>query len=43
MWSILRIFEITIFYFVVVICDLVHDVEAIFFLLETVTASGNLF
>ena len=38
-----RIFEIIIFYFVVVICDLVHDVETIFHLSYLLTTSGNLF
>ena len=31
------------FYFVVAICDLVHDVESIFHLSYVLTASGNLF
>ena len=35
--------EIFIFCFVVVICDLVHDVETIFHLSYVLTASGNLF
>ena len=35
--------EITIFCFVVPICDLVHDVETIFHLSYVLTASGNLF
>ena len=38
-----RIFEIIIFYFVVAICDLVHDVETIFLLYYLLTAYGNLF
>ena len=38
-----RIFEIIIFCFVVVICDLVHDVETIVHLSYVLTASGNLF
>ena len=38
-----RIFEIIIFCFVVAICDLVHDVEAIFHLSYGLTAPGNLF
>ena len=38
-----RIFEIIIFCFVVDICDLVHNVEAIFYLPLLLTASGNLF
>ena len=40
---ILCIFEIVIFCFVVAICDLVHDVGAIFHLSYVLTASGNLF
>ena len=36
-------FKIIIFYFVVAICDLVHDVETIFHLSYVLTASGNLF
>ena len=38
-----RIFEIINFCFVVYICDLVHDVDAIFHLPKLLTASGNLF
>ena len=38
-----RIFEIIIVCFVVAICKLVHDVEAIFHLSNVLTASGNLF
>ena len=38
-----RIFKIIIFYFVVAICDLVHDVETIFHISYVLTASGNLF
>ena len=38
-----RIFEITIFCFIVAICDLVHDVETIFRLSNVLTAPGNLF
>ena len=38
-----RIFKIIIFWFVVAICDLVHDVENIFHLSYVLTASGNLF
>ena len=38
-----RIFEIIIFCFVVAICDLVHDVEIIFYISYVLTASGNLF
>ena len=38
-----QIFEITMFYFVVAMCDLVHDVEAMFHLPELLTAFGNLF
>ena len=37
-----RIFEI-MFCFVVDICDLVHDVETIFYLSYVLTASGNYF
>ena len=36
-------FEIIIFCFVVAICDLVHDVETIFYLSYVLKASGNLF
>ena len=38
-----RIFEIIIFCFVVAICDLVHDVDAMYGVLYVLTASGNLF
>ena len=38
-----RIFEIIIFCFVVVTCDLVHDVKTIFHLSYVLKASGNLF
>ena len=37
------IFEIIIFCFAVAICDLVHDVETIFYLSYVLTASGYLF
>ena len=37
------IFETIICWFVVAICDLVHDVETIFHLSYVLTASGNLF
>ena len=36
-------FEITIFCFVVAICDLVHDMETIFHLSYVLKISGNLF
>ena len=36
------IFEIITFYFVVAICDLVHDVETIFHLSYMLTASGDM-
>ena len=38
-----RIFYIIIFCFVVAICDLLHDVETIFYLSNALTVSGNLF
>ena len=38
-----RIFETVIFCFAVAICDLVHNVEAIYGLPLVLTASGNLF
>ena len=38
-----RIFEIIIICFAVAICDLVHDVETIFYLSYMLTAYGNLF
>ena len=37
------IFEIKMFYFVVAMSDLVHNVEAIFHLPKLLTASGNIF
>ena len=39
----LQIFEIEFFWLVVAIFDLKHDAEAIYGLLELVTASGNLY
>ena len=39
----IRIFEIIIFCFVIAICDLVHNVEAIFGIPQVLTASENLF
>ena len=41
--DIFHIFEMIIFYFVVAICDLVHDVETIFHISYVLTASGNIF
>ena len=38
-----RTFKINVFHFVIAICDLVHDVEAIFHLPLLLTASGKLF
>ena len=38
-----RFSEIIIFCFVVAICDLAHDIEAIHGLCHLLTASGNLF
>ena len=38
-----RVFEVIIFCFVVAICDLVHDLEALFHIPLLLTASGNLF
>ena len=37
------IFKIIFFYFFVAICDLVHDVEALFHLPLPLTSCGNLF
>ena len=38
-----RFFEIIIFCFLVILCDVVHDVKTIFHLSYVLTASGNLF
>ena len=43
MVNFVRIFEIIIFCFVVAICDLVHDVEAMHGHSDVLTASVNLF
>ena len=42
-WSFFRIFENKLLYFVVTICDIVHDVTTVFHLRLLLIASCNLF